>query len=274
MINITMLGTGNALVTKCYNTCFLIQTDHGVVMVDAGGGNGIQNQMAAIGADWKQVNTLYITHGHTDHILGCIWVMRKINTMMKKGKYSGEFHVYGLKENLDYLKSSCEFMLADPINDNIKFISVADRDKFAECGIDFEVMDIFSTKMNQIGFRATIPSSLTDGKCDEDTVLVCLGDEPYNEKCESLVCGADWLMSEAFCLYEDREVQKPYEKHHSTALDAGVLADKLGVKNLILYHTEDTDLEHRSERYSAEARQHFKGNIYVPNDLENIALFP
>ena len=38
---ITMLGTGNALATRCYNTCFTLHGEKGVLLVDAGGGNGI-----------------------------------------------------------------------------------------------------------------------------------------------------------------------------------------------------------------------------------------
>lgn len=84
--------------------------------------------------------------------------------------------------------------------------------------------------------------------------------------------GADWLLCEAFCLYEDRERFKPYEKHHSTALDAGRLAAQLGVKNLLLYHTEDKTLATRKERYTAEAALQFNGKVYVPEDLEEILL--
>lgn len=36
------------------------------------------------------------------------------------------------------------------------------------------------------------------------------------------------MMCEAFCLYADRDTFKPYEKCHSTALDAGKLAEELG----------------------------------------------
>ena len=32
-----MLGTGNATVTKCYNTCFIHKTKETVLLVDAGG---------------------------------------------------------------------------------------------------------------------------------------------------------------------------------------------------------------------------------------------
>ena len=40
-----MLGTGNALVTKCYNTCFTIHTPQTMLLMDAGGGNGILAQL-------------------------------------------------------------------------------------------------------------------------------------------------------------------------------------------------------------------------------------
>ena len=77
---------------------------------------------------------------------------------------------------------------------------------------------------------------------------------------------------DAFCLYADRDTFKPYEKCHSTALDAGKLAEELGVKNLILYHTEEKTLANRKENYTREAAENFKGRIFVPDDLEVIEL--
>ena len=44
-MELTMLGTGSALVTECYNTCFVLQTDTTALLVDAGGGNGILRQL-------------------------------------------------------------------------------------------------------------------------------------------------------------------------------------------------------------------------------------
>lgn len=80
--------------------------------------------------------------------------------------------------------------------------------------------------------------------------LVCLGDEPFNEALCPLVQGADWLLCEAFCLAADSERFKPYENHHSTAADAGRLAATLGVRHLLLYHTEDETLPTRLQRRS------------------------
>ena len=41
MEKLIMLGTGNAGVKKCYNTCFVLKNKNEYLLVDAGGGNGI-----------------------------------------------------------------------------------------------------------------------------------------------------------------------------------------------------------------------------------------
>lgn len=51
-----------------------------------------------------------------------------------------------------------------------------------------------------------------------------------------------------------------------------MLAQELGVKHLLLYHTEDTRLDTRAATYSAEAAQYYKGPIVVPADLEVVEL--
>ena len=40
-----MLGTGNALVTECYNTCFVLEENEKYFMVDGGGGSAILHQL-------------------------------------------------------------------------------------------------------------------------------------------------------------------------------------------------------------------------------------
>ena len=73
---ITMLGTGNALATRCYNTCFTLHSEKGVLLVDAGGGNGILTQLEKAGIRREDISDLFVTHAHTDHLLGCVWIMR------------------------------------------------------------------------------------------------------------------------------------------------------------------------------------------------------
>ena len=102
--------------------------------------------------------------------------------------------------------------------------------------------------------------------------MTCLGDEPFNELCYQYAVDSKWLLSEAFCFYQERDFFKPYEKHHSTVREASELAQILNIKNLILYHTEEKNLSHRKKLYTDEAKQYFNGNIFVPDDLEEYRL--
>ena len=47
-----------------------------MLLVDAGGGNGILTQLEKAGIIREDISDLFVTHAHTDHLLGCIWVIR------------------------------------------------------------------------------------------------------------------------------------------------------------------------------------------------------
>jgi ribonuclease Z len=267
---ITMLGTGNATVSQIYNTCFVLQTHGSLMLVDAGGGNGILAQLKKVNVQISDIHHLFVTHAHTDHVLGVIWVIRMVAQC--KG-YEGLLHVYGNDKVMKVIKTIIDMILAKKqlakVAERVVFHQLEDGDCFEVGDMKLECFDIQSTKEKQFGFRAELPSSDESGK---PLVLACLGDEPYNEQNRRYIVGADWMMCEAFCLYADRDTFKPYEKCHSTALDAGKLAEELGVKNLILYHTEEKTLANRKENYTREAAKNFKGRIFVPDDLEVIEL--
>lgn len=266
-----MLGTGNATVSQIYNTCFVLQTPSTLMLVDAGGGNGILAQLKKVNVQISDIHHLFVTHAHTDHVLGVIWVIRMV--VQCKG-YEGLLHVYGNDKVMKVIKTIIDMILAKKqlakVAERVVFHQLEDGDCFEVGDMKLECFDIQSTKEKQFGFRAELPSSSDES--GKPLVLAYLGDEPYNELNRRYIVGADWMMCEAFCLYADRDTFKPYEKCHSTALDAGKLAEELGVKNLILYHTEEKTLANRKENYTREAAENFKGRIFVPDDLEVIEL--
>jgi ribonuclease Z len=282
MNQITMLGTGNATVSQIYNTCFLLKTSSTLMLVDAGGGNGILSQLKKVNVQISDIHHLFVTHAHTDHVLGVIWVIRMVAQC--KG-YEGLLHVYGNDKVMKVIKTIIDMILAKKqlakVAERVVFHQLEDGDCFEVGDMKLECFDIQSIKEKQFGFRAELPGISEDhaasdnassDESDKPLVLACLGDEPYNEQNRRYIVGADWMMCEAFCLYADRDTFKPYEKSHSTALDAGKLAEELGVKNLILYHTEEKSLANRKENYTREAAENFKGRIFVPDDLEVIEL--
>ena len=267
MTELIMLGTGNAAVTRCYNTCFTLRNGGQVLLVDGGGGNGILSRLESAGVALGEIHDIFLTHTHTDHVFGVVWVVRMIAQAMNSGRYSGVLHLYGHGEGLAALESICRATLPGKVcrhlHDDILLHALSDGEAFTAAGMAATAFDIGSTKAKQFGFCL----QLADGRR-----LTCLGDEPYNERAECYARGADWLLCEAFCLFADRERFKPYEKHHSTARDAGRLAAGLDVHNLLLYHTEDQTLSARRRTYAAEAAEFFSGCIHVPDDLERILL--
>ncbi len=264
---VTMLGTGNAMCVNCYNTCFYLKTPRGGMLVDGGGGNGILQQLIKAKIPFESIRHMFVTHSHTDHIMGAIWMMRKISPLIFKGKHKGPFTIYCNDEVKEALYTMGKLMIPEKIFNSIGqtiFLQeVHDSEQVEIDDMQVTFFDIGSVRFKQYGFSAQLP----DGQR-----LVCLGDEPYSVQSEPYARGCDWLMCEAFCLYKDRFAFNPYEKNHSTALDAGMLAQDLGVKNLVLYHTEDTHLDTRAATYGAEAAQYFKGNILIPDDLQSFDL--
>lgn len=267
MEQLYVFGTGNAAATRYYNTCFAIRDEDQYFMVDAGGGNGILRILDDMKIRYEQIHHLFVTHEHTDHLLGVVWMVRFVATRMMNGSYEGDFNIYchdGLPSTIDTI---CWLTLQGKfyklIGERIHLIPVQDGDTLHILDYDVTFFDIHSTKARQFGFTTT----LKNGK-----KLTCAGDEPYNSLCAPYVSGSDWLLHEAFCLYDEREKYKPYEKHHSTVKDACELAKELHIANLVLWHTEDKSVGRRKELYTAEGRQYYHGNLYVPDDLEILEL--
>ena len=291
-MKLTMLGTGNALVTECYNTCFVLSDEYGHFLVDGGGGNTVLSQLKKAGIDLMDVHEIFVTHKHVDHIMGIVWVIRIICQNMKKGTYQGEANIYAHDEVIGLLKDMAFKLLnkkeTQYIGDRLHLIEVKDGEERTILNKKVSFFDIGSTKAKQFGFQMIY---------DGGKVLTCCGDEPYNECEEKYAKGSDWMFHEAFCLYGQRDIFNPYEKHHSTVKDASELAENLGVKNLLLdllaevirdgsgEHAlrEVADFGGRNERielrtvrggllYGAEGREYYHGNLFIPDDLDVIEM--
>ncbi len=267
MERLHVLGTGNAAVTRCYNTCFALEKGGEYLLCDAGGGNGILRQLKQAGIGLGSIHHFILTHAHCDHLLGAVWVLRMIGTAMNNSSYEGDLHIYCHRSIADGLSAMVQLMLPKKIHallgSRILFHALEDGMQTEILDHRVTFFDILSTKLLQFGFTLELQGGES---------LCCLGDEPYNPACESYVKGCRWLLSEAFCLWSQRERFKPYEKHHSTVMDAAKLAQQLQVPHLVLWHTEDANIEERKALYTEEARPFYTGDLHIPDDLEVIPL--
>lgn len=266
-MKLTMLGTGNAGVTECYHTCFVLSDNARHFLVDGGGGNTVLTNLKKAGIDWKEIRDIFVTHTHIDHLLGIIWMMRMICQTMYRNGYEGEVRIYGHDRVLAMIKELSDKLLSPKhtgvIGERVHLIEVKDSETLEIIGHPTTFFDVCSTKEKQFGFTM----ELAPGEN-----LTCCGDEPYRDCEERFAAGSKWLLHEAFCLYTERERFQPYKKHHSTVKDACESAEKLRVKNLVLYHTEDNALSERKRLYTEEGAKYYHGNLFVPDDLEVIDL--
>ena len=267
MEKIIILGTGNAAVTKCYNTCFAIQNDDEYFLIDTGGGNGILTQLEKADIPIPKIHHIFISHEHTDHILGVVWMIRMIGTAMNKGEYEGGLRIYCHEELVDTILTISRLTIAKKffrfVGERILLVPLHDKEVVRIMDYNVQFFDICSEKTKQYGFTL----QLENGK-----KFTFIGDEYYRECEYPYAKDADWFLHEAFCLYRDRDIFRPYEKYHATVKEACENATMLGVKNLILYHTEDKNLAERKKLYSQEAKEYFKGNLFVPDDLDVVEL--
>ncbi len=266
-MNVTFLGTGNANATRLYNTCFLLHENaDDYFLVDVGGGNGLFRQLEEVGVGIGKSHSVFVSHKHLDHIMGIFWFLRFYSMGLARGKLRDDVIIYGHEEVISLIRDFSFRLFPEKqlkfFDSKIHFDVVADKDKRTILKHEVIFFDIASTKDKEFGFAI---------EYDAGKRLCFLGDEPYRDCKREYTAYADWLLLEAFCLYEDRDVFKPYEKHHTTVKDAAAVASSLNAKNLVLYHTEDKSMT-RKERYKKEAEGEYKGNVYIPDVLEVIKL--
>ena len=101
---------------------------------------------------------------------------------------------------------------------------------------------------------------------------IAINSVPCSKNVYSRIKNLDWVLHEAMCLEKDKEKVKPHEKNHSTVKDVAITMNNLNVKNLLLWHCIDSDIENRKELFTKEAKEYFQGNVCVPNNLDEIEL--
>lgn len=264
ILSLTMLGTGHGTATKCYNTCFILGENDEYFLVDAGGGNQILSLLEEQGISLNQIHYMFITHAHSDHILGAVWIIRMVGHLLLKDRYVGNLKIYVNEDVTEKLQALCNMVLMSKITalfgKRIELVLLQDGKTYTILDKKVVFFDIKAKKLLQYGFE--IP---------EDGIVFC-GDEPLREVHYEKVKECNYLLHEAFCLDSECEKFKPHEKQHSTVKDVCVMAEELKVKNLILMHTEDTHIKERKELYIEEGKKFFSGNLYVPDDGDRIVL--
>ncbi len=266
-MEIIMLGTGHGSVTECYNTCFALKENDEYFLVDTGGGNGIINNLKATGIEMKKVKNIFISHTHIDHIVGIIWIIREYVRYYNRG-YEIPLYIYGNDLVINAVKIMSNTLIPQGllkyVGTMIKLVTVKDGDRAKILNHEITFIDLNAVKVKQFGFiMEYLPKK----------EFVFLGDEVCNPKTEKYLKNCEWIFSDAYMAGEEAEEYNPMERHHhSTVKYVSMMAERLNIKNIILSHSTDKDLENRKKLFIQDAKKYFKGNVYAPYDLEKFEI--
>ena len=193
-------------------------------------------------------------------------MFKKLGRASINGKIDTKINIYCndvvYKAITEVSKYVLQEKLIKGIEKIIDFHILEDNEQKEINGKRYTFFDINAKGTKQFGFETNINNKR----------LIFLGDETLNSKLNERVKNADYVMHEAFCLDSEESIFGAYEKNHSTVKTASQIMNELNVKNLILYHTEESHGEERKELYTKEGKESFNGNIIVPNDLEEIEI--
>ncbi|MBU1327174.1 MBL fold metallo-hydrolase [Patescibacteria group bacterium] len=257
MNKLIFLGTGNAAHLTRQMTSLCIDTPKGALLIDCGDGMGTVRQLVRAGVDLASVNDVFITHRHADHVIGMPHFL-----FLKMLDKSTSVRVWGPDQALRVVKQ-ISFLTHD--------LLVMNKERIAFC-----VVSPWKSRVVSNGCRVTAAPvrhiSVTtyalkvevDGKS-----IVFTSDMGPNDNIERLSNGTDILIHECFGLSkgEDR-----FHAGHSSAKDAGVLAQKAGVKQLILTHFPAGVNFVEPEALASEARLYFKGEVRIAKDLMELCI--
>lgn len=267
-MKIIILGTGHGSATECYNTCFTIRENEKHFLVDAGGGNGILKQLSNMKIKVENIEAMFISHTHTDHIMGSIWIIRMIARKYLVEDYNKPFYIYGNDKVINAIRKICEVVLPEKFNElmnnKIKLNIVDTGDEIEILGKKVQFFDIKAKKVKQTGFVMWLK---------DQEKFTFIGDETCSKETEKYVKNSKWLFADAYMAGKEAEEYNPIKRHHhSTVKFTSELCQRLNVEKVILSHTIDTDLKHRKKNFTTDAKKYFKGTVFVPDDLEIIQL--
>ncbi|MDG6256419.1 MAG: ribonuclease Z [Methanomicrobiaceae archaeon] len=303
-LQIYFLGTAGALPTPQRNPpCFLIRRGSDTLLFDCG--EGAQQQMMRVRTGFT-IDAVFITHWHADHFLGIFGLMQTLSFMGRDEPLT----IYGpewVDEFVAAVSHLSRNHLRFPLvarklrhGDQVRFEGYHVRafrtvHGIASLGYILAEDDRPGRFHRERAIELGVPPGPLFGRLQrgEEVHIAAGGEEriirpgdvlgaprpgrkivytgdtrPGCEGWKGWGCRADLLLHDA--TFDDDELDRAREVYHSTAGEAGSVAEELGAATLALVHI--------SSRYTTtanhieNAKEHFRGDVIAPDDLTLLEL--
>ena len=266
---LTILGCGSALPTrKNFPSAQLLELRDKQFLIDCG--EGTQIRMRQMGVRTNRLGHIFISHLHGDHCFGLIGLISSFGMLNR----TADLHIHAqpdlekiLQPQLNYFCADLPFqVIFHAINPrkheliyedrSVQVFSIPLKHRVPCCGFLFEekprdrhiireMIDFYGIPTWKILKIKQGEDFVTDeGEIIPNSQLTSAGNPPkrfaycsdtaYSEKIISIIEGVDCLYHEA--TFMEDETVRSKETFHSTAFQAGTIAQKANVKKLIIGH--------------------------------------
>ncbi len=248
-MKLTILGSGTCVPSLKRNASgYLLEAGDKEVLIDCG--SGILLQLERVGRSYKDVDALFLTHGHPDHFAD---LMPMIHALFYTPNFTRDkdFSIIAPPGFRQYYDKAIGSILGKSSDFQIIFIEATDQMEFGPWSISSS-STVHSNDSIAYRFEHQGRSVIFSGDADYDQGIIDL-----SEKADLLV---------ADCSFPDAMKVKG----HLSARECGLLAHKAEVKKLVLSHIYPADSP--DEDRVTEAKEQFKGNVILAEDLMEIII--
>jgi ribonuclease Z len=264
VIEVTFLGTGSAMPPRDRgNTAFAVRTENLTFLADAG--PSVFGDLLRAGIEPANIDAIFLSHGHADHILG----IPQLALLQKFNLKDPPLRIYctaAVREAVCTITNLTFPEAADGLP-NFNWIELAEGPRqYHDLTDDIQMTTelVFGPPyMPVLGLRLDF--------FDKGVSLAFSADTAPSDTVASLAHNCDLLIHEASFSATMQPDVSPEMFFHSDARQAGQIAARAGAKRLALVHLSRLHGNHRRV-LSAEAAEYFTGLILVPDDGDVIQL--
>ncbi|MCX8184861.1 MAG: MBL fold metallo-hydrolase [Sulfolobales archaeon] len=214
-VSLSFLGTGAPDVGLDDMSAVAFRASSSLLLLDSG--EGVQHKLVRVGVGLNKLGSVLITHLHSDHVVGLIPLVQTRTLMFKSLR---PLSIYGPPGLEKFLSESFNSLYFDPGNAiEIQELREHEEVRLGELTIKAEPLD---HTVITLGYSISV---------DRGFSLCYLTDTRPTAR-DGLRCSI--LIHDSTFSWVDLE--KAVEFKHTTALEAGIIASKVGAKLLFLYH--------------------------------------
>ncbi|MCD6080151.1 MAG: hypothetical protein B6D53_02070 [Candidatus Omnitrophica bacterium 4484_49] len=251
-MEIVFLGTAGSVARKDRdNTSLLIKEKGSYLLVDVPG--AVVQKLRKLSIDYFQINNIFITHIHPDHIYG---LPSFIHARMFDAQST--INIYGHKKSVEFVQKLLTlFNLKRNKFPKIKFYRLHSKSHFSVS--DSFYINTFKTRHSAESLGLKIEY--------KNKTIIYTSDTAYSQNVIKTATGADYLIHDCFAPTRFFRTYPLLEKMHTSTHAVAEVYKKSKVKTLIPIHFSG-EFNFKISEISTEFRKLGVKNFILPKDLQ------